>query len=60
MSKEEEEICDYDKRLCRYRRIIAGFGRKGEIALRFLDHSFCLALSGAKSSYTRGQLQPSA
>ncbi|MEM3956550.1 MAG: hypothetical protein QW424_07400 [Candidatus Bathyarchaeia archaeon] len=32
------EIYDFDERLERYRRIIAGFGRNGEVALWFLDH----------------------
>jgi len=34
----KSEIYNYDERLERYRRIIAGFGRNGEVALRFLDH----------------------
>ncbi|MEM2189124.1 MAG: tyrosine-type recombinase/integrase [Nitrososphaerota archaeon] len=46
----KSEIYDYDERLERYRRIIAGFGRNGEVALRFLDHLASLGLSTARLS----------
>ncbi|MEM4474741.1 MAG: hypothetical protein QXY75_07185, partial [Candidatus Bathyarchaeia archaeon] len=46
----KSEIYDYDERLERYRRIIAGFGRNGEAALRFLDHLASLGLSIARLS----------
>jgi len=43
------EIYDYEERLKRYRRIIAGFGHNGEVALRLLDHLASLRLSKAAS-----------
>ncbi|MEM2418339.1 MAG: hypothetical protein QW414_06265, partial [Candidatus Bathyarchaeia archaeon] len=48
------EIYDYEERLERYRRIIAGFGHNGEIALRFLDHLASLGLSIARLSKVAG------
>ncbi|MEM1586475.1 MAG: hypothetical protein QXX99_00780 [Candidatus Bathyarchaeia archaeon] len=45
-----------DERLERYRRIIAGFGRNGEVALRFLDHLASLGLSIARLSKVAGHL----
>ncbi|MEM2424914.1 MAG: hypothetical protein QXM00_10670 [Candidatus Bathyarchaeia archaeon] len=36
----KSEIYDYDERLERYRRIIAGFGHNGEVALRLLEVEF--------------------
>ncbi|MEM1783719.1 MAG: hypothetical protein QW800_04630, partial [Candidatus Bathyarchaeia archaeon] len=50
------EIYDYEERLERYRRIIAGFGHNGEIALRFLDHLASLGLSIARLSKVAGHL----
>jgi hypothetical protein len=44
------EIYDYEERLKRYRRIIAGFGANGETALRFLDHLGSLGLTVARIS----------
>ncbi|MEM2563938.1 MAG: site-specific integrase [Candidatus Bathyarchaeia archaeon] len=52
----KSEIYDYDERLERYRRIIAGFGRNGEVALRFLDHLASLGLSIARLSKVAGHL----
>ncbi|MEM2027140.1 MAG: site-specific integrase [Candidatus Bathyarchaeia archaeon] len=52
----KSEIYDYDERLERYRRIIAGFGRNGEVALRFLDHLASLGLSTARLSKVAGHL----
>ena len=46
----KEGIYDYEERLERYRRIIAGFGANGEIALRLLDHLTSLGLSIARVS----------
>jgi integrase len=44
------EIYDYEERLRRCRRIIAGFGANGETALRFLDHLGSLGLTIARIS----------
>ncbi|MEM2714674.1 MAG: hypothetical protein QXL45_03020, partial [Candidatus Bathyarchaeia archaeon] len=52
----KSEIYDYDERLERYRRIIAGFGRNGEVVLRFLDHLASLGLSIARLSKIAGHL----
>ncbi|MEM2613778.1 MAG: tyrosine-type recombinase/integrase [Nitrososphaerota archaeon] len=52
----KSEIYDFDERLERYRRIIAGFGRNGEVALRFLDHLASLGLSTARISKVAGHL----
>jgi hypothetical protein len=46
----KDSIHDYKERLERYRRIIAGFGAHGEIALRFLNHLVSLGLSTARVS----------
>jgi len=43
------EIYDYEGRLKRYRRLIAGL-RGGGIALRFLDHLNALSLNMARVS----------
>ncbi|MEM3688200.1 tyrosine-type recombinase/integrase [Saccharolobus sp.] len=43
------EIYDYEGRLRRYRRLIAGL-RNGDVALRFLDHLSALGLSMARVS----------
>ncbi|MEM2465342.1 MAG: hypothetical protein QXL85_07010 [Candidatus Bathyarchaeia archaeon] len=48
----KSEIYDYNERLERYRRIIAKFGRNGEIALRFLDHLASLGLPPPKFAAT--------
>ncbi|MEM2370424.1 MAG: hypothetical protein QXH51_05930 [Candidatus Bathyarchaeia archaeon] len=42
------DIHGFERRLEGYRRIIAGFGHNGEVALRFLDHLFSLGLSVAR------------
>jgi hypothetical protein len=46
----KDSIYDYKERLEQYRRIIAGFGANGEIAIRFLDHLVSLGLSTARIS----------
>lgn len=51
-----EGIYDYEKRLERCRRIIAGFGANGEIALRLLDHLASLGLSAARLSEFAGHM----
>jgi hypothetical protein len=45
-----DEIYDYEERLRRYRRIIAGFGANGETTLRFLNHLDSLGLTTARIS----------
>ncbi|MEM2252614.1 MAG: tyrosine-type recombinase/integrase, partial [Candidatus Bathyarchaeia archaeon] len=52
----KDEIYDYDESLRRYRRIIAGFGRNGEVALRFIDHLFSLGLSEARVAKFAGHV----
>ncbi|MEM2169232.1 MAG: hypothetical protein QW186_05455, partial [Candidatus Bathyarchaeia archaeon] len=52
----KDEIYDYGERLRRYRRIIAGFGRNGEVALRFIDHLFSLGLSEARVAKFAGHV----
>jgi len=52
----KSEIYDYEERLGRYRRIIAGFGSNGEVALCFLDHLASLGLSIARLSKVAGHL----
>jgi len=52
----EEGIYDYERRLERCRRIIAGFGANGEIALRLLDHLASLGLSTARVSKIAGHM----
>jgi len=52
----KDEIYDYGERLRRYKRIIAGFGHNGEVALQFLDHLVSLGLSMAKISKYVGHL----
>jgi len=43
------DIHGFEGRLEGYRRIIAGFGHNGEVALCFLDHLLSLRLSGAET-----------
>jgi hypothetical protein len=43
------EIYDFEQRIARYRRLIAGL-RNGDVALRMLDHLASLGLSAAAIS----------
>ena len=45
----KEEIYDFEQRIARYRRVIAGL-RNGDVALRMLDHLASLGLSAAAIS----------
>ncbi|MEM1997913.1 MAG: hypothetical protein QXX99_07680 [Candidatus Bathyarchaeia archaeon] len=52
----KNEIYDYEERLERYRRVIAGFGHNGEVALHFLDHLASLGLLTARLSKVASRL----
>jgi len=53
----KSKICDYNKRLKRYRLIISGL-RNGDVALTFLDHLSSLGLSVARICEYASHLPP--